>query len=377
MLWVEDFESGLGLPSDEGGLWGFNNTNPHSGTYCYSHVPIADSQSATWTLTVPPGATTIQFWHAVSSEPTHDKLEFLINGVVKLTAHGTVPWTQSAVFNLAGATQVVFRYSKDSSVSTGSDAAYIDDIVFQVPDLTSPRTNNLNGGTNGTAITTGNSGGASGSPFTNVVGSPQFSNANPFGGSGLVATNGVAGADTHIDWQALGTVGDALYLRVYLYWAGAIGPATFKPLMALLGPTGVVSKVWMGNSTLKFRIATGGGTTAAVTGNAVMPVNQWVRLEFCYTIDSAGNGTSEMWTYLDPESAAHDDYVISPITAWPGGKPRTAEFHLWRDSGDAGRWYMDELAVGPDKLGPAPSTVSRRPRATVGASRAAHRAATW
>jgi hypothetical protein len=377
MQWVEDFENGFGLPFTDDGKWGYNTSNPHSGGSCFSHIPLLDNESATWTVTVPPGATSIQFWYSVSSEPTHDKFEFLIGGTARLTAHGSVPWTRSAVFQLAGATQVQFRYSKDSSLFQGSDAVYIDDIVFEVPDLTSPRSNSLNGGTNAAAIITANSGGASGSAFNKTVGTPQYSNTNVYGGTGLAANNGAAGGDCHVDWLALNTVGDALYLRLYLYWAGAIGAATFKPLMAVLGPGGVISKVWLGNSSLRFRIGTGNTTNAAAIANVATPANQWVRLEFCYTIDPAGNGTAEMWTYLDPESAAHDDYVTSPTMAWASGKPRTAEFHLWRDPGDAGRFYMDELAVGPEKLGPAPSTANQRRRPLAGLSQAPHRAASW
>ncbi|MFD8529427.1 hypothetical protein ACFV0L_18605 [Streptosporangium canum] len=372
MLWVENFENGIGLPYNDGGTWGYNNTNPHSGTWCFSHIPIADNQSATLTLTVPPGATTIQFWYSVSSEPTHDKLEVLINGVVRLTAHGATPWTQSAVLTLAGATQVVFRYSKDSSASVGSDAAFIDDIVFQVPDLISPRTNNFDGGTNATAVTTVNSGGASGDAFTNVVGSPQYSNAVARSESGLSVVNAVAGSDTHVDWTNASPAEDVFSARLYIHRLGVL--PGYKALIALIGPSGVVSKSWI-PSTGRVGVWTGAVTSQVLAAAVGVPVGQWTRVEYRYTINAAGNGTVEVWTYLDPESTTHDDYAISATVAWPGGKPRAAEFHLHRDANSY--WHLDDVAIGPAKLGPAPSTVLLRPRGPAGSSQAVHRAASW
>ncbi|WP_344897688.1 hypothetical protein, partial [Nonomuraea antimicrobica] len=95
-----------------------------------------------------------------------------------------------------------------------------------------------------------------------------------------------------------------------------------------------------------------GAVGTHVVGNAVaLPVGQWVRLEWRYTIDGSGNGTVEMWTYLSADSTAHDDYVVSSTVAWPGGKPRDVEFHLGRDT--TSQMYVDEVAVSDVKIGSA------------------------
>ncbi|WP_440100036.1 hypothetical protein [Streptosporangium sp. H16] len=373
MLWVENFESGgIGLPYNDGGKWGLNDTNPRSGTWCFSHVPIGNNETATFTLTAPPGATTVQFWYSVSSEPTHDKLEVVIGGTVRLTAHGSVPWTQSAVLSLGSATQVVFRYTKDVSAAVGSDAAYIDDITFQIPDLITPQTNNFNGGTHAAAVTKANSGGASGDAFTNIIGSPQFSNALARGESGLSVVNAVVGSDTHVDWQGVPTAGDVFCARLYIHRLGLL--PGYKGLFALIGSSGIVSKSWI-PANGRVGVWTGAVTTQVLNAGVGVPVGQWTRVEYRYTINSAGTGTVEVWTYLDPESDTADDYVTSAAVTWPGGKPYSAEFHLHRDADSY--WHLDDVAIGPAKLGPAPSTVSLRPRGPVGGSKAAHRVASW
>jgi hypothetical protein len=353
------------------GNWGWTTSRSHSGSWSFMNGDIGDSGTASVTFTAPPRATTVRFWYCVSSEPTHDKFEVLIGGTVVLTASGTVDWTQSPVFNLSGATQVVFRYSKDSSVSTGDDAAFIDDLTFDFPPLPGPLSNNFNGGTSGAAITTANSGGASGNAFTNVWGSAQFTNAVARSESGLSAVNVVQGSDTHLDWLNIPPPGDVICSRLYANWDALGGGGLF----ALIGETGVISKSWQYAAGKVIDVYSGGSAALVLSTNQVLPVGQWVRIEYRYTIDAAGNGTVEVWTYLDPDSEQHDDYVISGQVTWPGGRPLSAEFHLTNRA--TGRCFLDEVAVSSTKLGPAPSPVSLRPRGPLGVSSAVQRAAIW
>ncbi|MFG3438343.1 hypothetical protein ACGF0J_13960 [Nonomuraea sp. NPDC047897] len=367
---VETFE-GNPLSLEWSGDWGWTGSRAHGGTWSFWSADIGDNGTSTVTFTLPPRATTIQFWYSVSSEATYDKFEFLINGVVQLTASGEVGWTQSAVFDVSGATQVVFRYTKDGDTSTGEDAAWIDDLTIDFPSLSAPYANNFNGGTAGTAITKANSGGASGNAFNNLVGSPQFTNLVTRGESGLAAVNAVQGSDTHVDWAGVPMVGEQFCSRLYVNFEAM----TSGGLFAVIGETGIVSKSWVYGAGAVIDVYTGAAASRILTTNQVLPVGQWVRIEYRYTVNAANNGTVEVWTYLDPDSDVHDDYAVSANLVFPGGKPLKAEFHLRNVA--AGRWFLDEVAIGPSKLGPAPSTASRRPRAVVGASRAAHRAASW
>lgn len=208
------------------------------------------------------------------------------------------------------------------------------------------RSNTFDGGAAGAAVTTANSGGASGDAFNAVTGSPQYSDAVAH--RGLVATNAAAGSDTHIDWTGVTQPGNTICARTYLYRAG--NQVDIGGVLALIGPSGIVSKTWMFADGF-ISIYTESATEQVVGSTVAIPVGQWTRIEWRYTIDGSGNGTVEMWIYLSADSSVHDDYVISPTVAWPGGKPQNVEFHIQCDA--TSQWYVDELAVADTKIGSA------------------------
>lgn len=310
-----------------------------------SSATITDNDVSDVEVIAPPGATTVSFAYRVSSEPTYDHFDVFVDGTAVMAAQsGEVPWTQAGPVPVRPGSIVRFSYSKDVNGRNGADAAFIDDITFTVADPPM-RFNVFDGGTAGAPLTPANSGGASGDAIDLVVGSPAFSNAIPHR-DGLVVTNAVAGSDTHIDWTGITQPGDTICARLYLYRAGS--PVDVGGVFALIGPDGVVSKVWMyPDGTID--IYTGAVDNLAVSGTIPIPIGQWVRLEWRYTIDALGNGTVEQWTYLAADSSAHDDYVISSTWAWPGGKPADAEFHLLRDA--TSQCYVDEIAVADVKIG--------------------------
>ncbi|WP_113705378.1 hypothetical protein [Nonomuraea lactucae] len=207
-------------------------------------------------------------------------------------------------------------------------------------------TNSFNGGTANAAITVGNSGGASGNAFTNIVGLAYYTTSFTHG-PGLAVINPGVDSDTHVDWQSAAMAGDVFCSRLYVYRTGSF--TGFRALFALIGPTGIVSKAWI-NSDNKIYVYTSSATSNVATTGTAIPADQWVRIEFRYTINSAGNGTVEVWTYISADSTTHTNYVSSATVAWPGGKPSTAEFHVTSES--SGRVYLDDLAIGPTKLGP-------------------------
>ncbi|MEU1880852.1 hypothetical protein ABZ470_26395 [Streptosporangium sp. NPDC020072] len=356
------------------GAWNWTQARAHSGVWAFKSDTIGHNETATLTVTLPPRAATIQFWYFVSSEPTYDKLEFLINGTVRMTASGEVGWTQSQVFDVTGVTQVQFRYSKDSSGSSGDDAAYIDDIAITFQPLTAV-SNTFDGGTAGSNLTAANSGGSSGIPFNNFVGTTKYSTTKVRGETGLSVVAATPGTDTHIDWIGVEPAADVLCARMYLYLDAPL--ATAAPLMALLGPNGLTAKTWIFPDG---HVAVYAGNTSPLvlaSTAGMTPVGQWVRLEWRFTISPSGSGTTEIWSYLDAESPTHDGYFISETVTWPGGKPYTMETHLRGDTAGTGGLYVDEVAVAAAKLGPAPSSATVRPRTSMGGTAAAHRAASW
>lgn len=133
-LKVESFETGnfnaypwvLGTPA-----WTVVNTDAFDGTYCAKSGTI--SHNGTTVITVVDTATvagTVKFACKVSSEEDYDKLEFYIDNVLKEDWSGEVGWTEVQYNVNVGTHTYKWQYKKDTSVSNGSDCAWIDQIVF-------------------------------------------------------------------------------------------------------------------------------------------------------------------------------------------------------------------------------------------------------
>ena len=131
---MEDFESGS-FSSD----WTFNQPNSWTivnggvkGTKCAKSMNEGQNNSDyNTTLTVnvlAPGELT--FMYKVSSESNYDKLHFYMDNQEKGTWSGEVAWTQFTQPVTAGQHTFKWSYTKDSSVNSGSDCAWIDDILF-------------------------------------------------------------------------------------------------------------------------------------------------------------------------------------------------------------------------------------------------------
>lgn len=130
---MEDFESGV-FSSD----WSFNQAdswtivNGGRGTKCAKSMNegLASSDyNATLTVDVL-AAGELTFWYKVSSESNYDKLHFYMDNQEKGVWSGTVNWTQFTQAVTAGQHTFKWSYTKDTSVNSGSDCAWIDDIKF-------------------------------------------------------------------------------------------------------------------------------------------------------------------------------------------------------------------------------------------------------
>jgi hypothetical protein len=134
----EGFETGnltyLPWITSGNGLWSAKTTTKHGGTYAAeAPVSIVDNQSASLEVTQNCAAGNITFWYSVSSEANWDYLKFYVDGVQKGQWSGTVSWAQASYAVTAGSHTFKWVYSKDGSVSAGSDTAWIDDISIPIP----------------------------------------------------------------------------------------------------------------------------------------------------------------------------------------------------------------------------------------------------
>lgn len=137
---MENFETGSfnSFPWIQGASpWTIVNTGAYAGTYAAKSGTITSSGSTTvQTTRILSSSGSLSFYYKVSSESTYDYLKFYIDGTLQNSWSGEVAWTQ-ATYTLAAGTRVLkWEYMKDGSVDSGSDCAWIDNIIF--PASTAP-----------------------------------------------------------------------------------------------------------------------------------------------------------------------------------------------------------------------------------------------
>ncbi|MGZ0709910.1 reprolysin-like metallopeptidase [Coraliomargarita sp. W4R53] len=110
--------------------WFGQTTQTHDGTSALQSGAIAHNEASTFTITQQ--TTSIKFWRKVSSEVGYDFLEFRIDNVLQNKWAGEQDWAQVTYTGLSNTTHTFeWKYIKDGSDSSGSDAAWIDQLEFE------------------------------------------------------------------------------------------------------------------------------------------------------------------------------------------------------------------------------------------------------
>ncbi len=133
-LVLEDFESAsfAVFPWEQVGAapWQIASS-PYEGSWCAQSGSITHNEQSQLVLTVDiQSADDISFYYKVSSESNYDYLRFYIDGVEQASWSGTVDWSLGTYPVSVGTHTFMWAYTKDGSVDTGSDCAWIDYIVF-------------------------------------------------------------------------------------------------------------------------------------------------------------------------------------------------------------------------------------------------------
>ena len=131
---IEDWESGdfsnFDWENDPVKPWTITE-NPYEGNYCVKSGSIGDNASTSLTITLDVHSEgEISFYKKVSSESGYDFLHFYIDGSEKNSWSGEVIWSEEYYALTPGQHELRWTYSKDIYVSSGSDCAWIDYIVF-------------------------------------------------------------------------------------------------------------------------------------------------------------------------------------------------------------------------------------------------------
>lgn len=112
--------------------WFVSTDQPYEGSYClrspqYTSAYMSSNMNYNITVDAPDS---VSFYYRVSSESGYDKFIFLIDNTEIFNASGEGEWTHRVEPISSGTHVLTFRYSKDGSVSSGSDCAWIDNVVL-------------------------------------------------------------------------------------------------------------------------------------------------------------------------------------------------------------------------------------------------------
>ncbi|MEZ5198256.1 MAG: C25 family cysteine peptidase [Bacteroidales bacterium] len=134
-LVLEDWETGnfASYPWSFAGSanWTITNVDPYEGVYCAKSGTITHNQTSELVVELyVSAADDISFYRKVSSEASYDYLRFYIDGTLQEQWAGEVAWGQVSYPVTTGAHTFKWVYYKDGSVSTGSDCAWVDYIIF-------------------------------------------------------------------------------------------------------------------------------------------------------------------------------------------------------------------------------------------------------
>ena len=111
--------------------WNIVASDPYEGMYCAKSGPIDHNETSQLTLTFTSTESgEIHFFRRVSSEDNYDFLYFYIDGEEMEHWSGELWWTEHAYATTAGRHIYKWAYTKDHSVNSGSDRAWIDYITL-------------------------------------------------------------------------------------------------------------------------------------------------------------------------------------------------------------------------------------------------------
>lgn len=130
------FEDGL-VPSSfimsKDADWFVTNKASYAGSYSLRAGVIGDNQSSCTSLVIKTLNGKLHFYYRVSTELRHDFFRFYIDGIQNRSSDGLrTYWMHHSTSITAGTRTLMWCYTKDSSMSRGSDTVWIDSISWPI-----------------------------------------------------------------------------------------------------------------------------------------------------------------------------------------------------------------------------------------------------
>ena len=111
--------------------WTITSASSYDGSFSARSGSISHSSKTSLVIrTVYSFADSLSFFYKVSSEPGYDNFSFKLNDTEIFRKSGETSWSRKVIAVPAGLNKMEWIYTKDNSVSVGSDCAWIDMIDF-------------------------------------------------------------------------------------------------------------------------------------------------------------------------------------------------------------------------------------------------------
>jgi hypothetical protein len=111
--------------------WTISSVTPFEGSYCSISGAISNDQTSELSIEFEVlNADSISFFRKVSSEPDYDFLRFYVDDSKKIEWSGDQDWQRYSCFVNTGVHTFRWTYEKDITMTSGSDAAWVDYIIF-------------------------------------------------------------------------------------------------------------------------------------------------------------------------------------------------------------------------------------------------------
>jgi len=211
-----------------------------------------------------------------------------------------------------------------------------------------PLTNTFETGlADGTAITTGNSGGGAGNAWNTVQGTgglPAYSTTQVMHGSLVAKINHLANnQQSYVNWTGLGSITTDIYWRYYLYLT-AFPNVTWLPVVCLTAAAGVNGRFNINTSGIL--VLSQNDTTQKAIGTVPVALNQWVRIEgHLFPSTTVSTMEMKMWNTPDDSGAATDS-ISSVANCVNAANIDRMDFGLSQfDSGLTIDPWLDDIAV--------------------------------
>lgn len=126
----EGIPAGWSKPAGANAGWQLDSSTATHGSNSLRSSPIGHSQRAQIQTSLTIAGTTLTFDLKVSSQPSNDVFRVYVDGSGKLAKAGELGWQTYTIDVTPGTHTIRFEYLKNGSIVAGSDAIWIDNLIY-------------------------------------------------------------------------------------------------------------------------------------------------------------------------------------------------------------------------------------------------------